>query len=378
MTTESVLFALLRAAVCGEVLSEEVVAACTPSTLSGVYHLSTRHDLAHLAAHALEGAELPECEALESLKKAKNRAIYRYARMEHEYERICRALEMAKISFLPLKGSVLRAFYPEPWMRTSADIDILVHREDLEKTVHLLEEAFSYQRKGKGSHDVSMYLPNGMHLELHYETIEDAISKSAQAVLSQIWNRAVPKEPGSFHYLMPDELFYFYHIAHMAKHIRNGGCGIRYFLDIWVMNHRMSFDAQKQEALLREGQRLTFAQAAEKLSEAWFADEAPDALSRQLEAFIFGGGIHGSVKNRVRVQNQKKYPISRIVIPYEDLMYYYPVLEKKPWLMPVYQVVRWVRLMKSIWNTCREKKLKKQLQGEEANAAIQLMQDLGI
>ena len=35
--------------------------------------------------------------------------------------------------FIPLKGSVVRDLYPERWMRTSADIDLLI-REDQEKT----------------------------------------------------------------------------------------------------------------------------------------------------------------------------------------------------------------------------------------------------
>ena len=48
-----------------------------------------------------------------------------------EYENLCSAFEKAQIPFLPLKGSVIRKYYPEAWMRTSCDIDILVHDEDV-------------------------------------------------------------------------------------------------------------------------------------------------------------------------------------------------------------------------------------------------------
>ena len=101
MTAESVLFALLRAAVCGEVLSEEVVAACTPSILSNVYHLASRHDLAHLAAHALENLALSDNDVLKKFKAAKSQAIYRYMRQDFEYHRIGDTLEQENL--LPQK-----------------------------------------------------------------------------------------------------------------------------------------------------------------------------------------------------------------------------------------------------------------------------------
>lgn len=71
-------------------------------------------------------------------------------KINHEYNRICDALESVEISFLPLKGSVLRQYYPEPWMRTSCDIDILVHENDLEKTTEYLvrDLGYIYDRKG--------------------------------------------------------------------------------------------------------------------------------------------------------------------------------------------------------------------------------------
>ena len=72
---------------------------------------------------------------------------------------------------MPLKGSVLRASYPQDWMRTSCDIDILVHREDLERAVELLVEKKQYRREVTNLCDVSLYAPSGVHLELHYDLV---------------------------------------------------------------------------------------------------------------------------------------------------------------------------------------------------------------
>ena len=45
---------------------------------------------------------------------------------EHTYNSICSALNRESIAYIPLKGSVIKDLYPESWMRTSCDIDILV------------------------------------------------------------------------------------------------------------------------------------------------------------------------------------------------------------------------------------------------------------
>ena len=47
-------------------------------------------------------------------------AIYRYEKINYELNRLRSALNEAQIPFIPLKGSVLRQYYPEPWMRTSS------------------------------------------------------------------------------------------------------------------------------------------------------------------------------------------------------------------------------------------------------------------
>jgi hypothetical protein len=40
-------------------------------------------------------------------------AIFRYEQLTHEYETLCKTLEKGKIPFMPLKGSVIRKYYPD-------------------------------------------------------------------------------------------------------------------------------------------------------------------------------------------------------------------------------------------------------------------------
>lgn len=350
MNAEGILLALVGAAVCGASVAEEVKTACTPEMLDAVCALADRHDLTHLVGQAASKLGLPESDALARSKKRAMQAFMRYTQQNYAYEQTCNALEEAKIPFIPLKGSVLRRFYPEPWLRTSCDMDILVRPEDLEQASGLLQQKLGYRYEGKTAHDYCLRAPGGVCLELHYCVIEDFVSKSAERILSGIWEDARPVENKTCQLALSDPLFYYYHMAHMAKHFVNGGCGIRSFLDVWILNHRMDCDKSAREALLEQGQLLTFARAAEKLSRIWFSGESPEALTEHMQRYIFDGGTYGTAENRVSIHQSKqggrlKYALSRIFLPYDILKHYYPVLQKHRLLTPVYQVVRWCKLL---------------------------------
>lgn len=354
MTAESVLFALLRAAVCDEVLSEEVVAACTPDVLSEVYSLAHKHDLAHLVSSSLENTALPQCDTLEKLAYAKNQAVYRFLRLDHAYQQICVVLESAAIPFIPLKGSVLRRYYPEQWMRMSSDIDILVREEQLEHAVEVLKSTLRFSAAEKGDHDISLYSPAGVHLELHYDTVQQRYADDRRrAVLAKIWETAEPVKPGSREFAMSGEMFYFYHMAHMAKHFENGGCGIRAVLDTWILDHRIGHDREKRSALLEQGGLLAFAQAMEKVAAFWFSGEMPDPITEQVSEYILRGGLYGNKENRAAFGQAKlggkwRYLITRrIFMPYEYLKAEYPILKTRKWLTPLCQILRWLRMLRS-------------------------------
>ena len=348
MDTTSLLLALLRHAVCGIELNRDAADACTPQNLEQVYALAQKHDLAHLAAHAVENLSIAECEPIKSLRKAKMAAIYRYTKLDYELERICSTLDGAGISFMPLKGTVLRPFYPEAWMRSSCDIDVLVRPEALQDAVLHLENA-GYRRSGKGHHDVSLFSPSGVHLELHYSLTDHTDSDPLREILDGIWEKAERKEGADNHYLMPDSYFYLHHIAHMANHFLRGGCGIRACLDIWILNHRMDANTAQREALLAQGGLLAFAKAAEKLAECWFSGQTPDQKTLHFSECVLNGGIYGTGANGAIMYKaadaKLRIPFHRILIPMDDLRYAYPILDKKPWLMPLCQVLRWFRLV---------------------------------
>ena len=386
MNAEKVLFSLLRAAVCDKPVADDVKAVLTEDMLQSVGILAKQHDLAHLLQQAVSKLGLPESPMLNQFKKAEQNAVFRYLRMVHDYQQLCEVLENAQIAFIPLKGSVLRNDYPEPWMRTSCDVDILVKEDQLELAENVLKKELKYVEEGKTDHDISLFSPAGVHLELHYDTMPECYEIfDSSAVMSRVWEDVVPKHPGAFLCCMSDAMFYFYHIAHMAKHLKNGGCGIRSFLDLWILNHRVENNAAERKQLLIEGDLLTFEETATRLAEVWFSGVEPDALTTALEQFVLNGGVYGTLRNTIVIKQDIKggklrYALQRIYIPYDTIKYYYPVLQKHKWLTPFYQVVRWCKLVfKGGWRRAAyELHANATVSREEVASVAKLMHNLGL
>lgn len=340
----SVLMALVRIAICGEAPSDEVKNACTPEMLQEVYALAAKHDLAHLAGHGISKLQLPESPALTKCKKAAMTALVRQTQQEYDLQKLYALLEQEEVPFLPLKGAVMRSFYPQPWQRTSCDIDILVKKEDLQRTVGYLEQA-GWKQWEQSSNEITFTSGGGTVLELHHSLMEDHVTMEAKDILADVWQHAQPVAGKIYHMELPDGWFYCCHLAHMAKHVLYGGCGVRPFLDLWILDKKMP------RLELPEGSGLEkFRQAAGKLAEVWFGGAPMDEKSRVLQDYILSGGTYGTVKNRVDMQKVKKggkgkYLMSRLFPPYSEMGGLFPVLQKHRWLTPVFYIVRPFRLL---------------------------------
>ena len=200
----------------------------------------------------------------------------------------------------------------------------------------------------KNYHDISLFSGSGVHLELHYSVLEKSELAMLPKVMETIWEEATPLAGKQCHMALSDAMFYCYHIAHMAKHFEIGGCGIRPFLDIWVLRNRITYDKAARNALLEKSGLSAFAKAAEKLSDIWFSGAEEDSVSRQLASYILSGGNYGGVENRIAVKHTQSkkgfsYVLSRLFLPYDTMKTQYPILEKQKWLLPFCYVARWFK-----------------------------------
>lgn len=348
--TIRILFALLRSAIGGAKLTSEERNEYSSELLQDLLKMASRHDVAHLLGLGLKKNGIAVSKENAEIEKGILMAVYRYEQLKYEFENLCSILEKARIPFLPLKGAVIRKYYPEAWMRTSCDVDILVHEEDLEKACSILVSENRYTYHQKGAHDIALFAPNKMHIELHYNLVEDGRANKSSEVLRNVWNVAGLRDGFSFCYEMSDEMYYFYHIAHMAKHFENGGCGIRPFMDLWILDNIIDANHDQRIELLKRGGLLKFAETAQRLSKVWFEEAEKDPISQQMEEYVLSGGAYGTGINRNVARRHKKgglikFALSRIIIPYDEMIIYDPVLKKHPWMVPFMVVRRWFRLI---------------------------------
>lgn len=376
---------LIKSEISGEMFDRTLCDDLTDENWRSLYQLSKRHDLAHLVGDAvLKNKLISDNDMKEKFEKQVFKAVYRYERINYELREIIKVLNEAQIPYIPLKGSVIRQYYPAPWMRTSCDIDILVHEDDLERAKCALTERLEYKFDSKGSHDIGAFSPSGVHLELHYKLIEDEIVGKADVPLLDIWSYA-SVEKDTYCFSLNDEMYFYYHIAHMAKHFEHGGCGVRPFIDLWVLRHSLPENKTERVELLERGGLLKFAEASEMLSKIWFDGAEYNSLTRQMEDYLLHGGVYGIVDNRVAVQQANKgskfkYALSRIWLPYERLRFHYPSLENHRWLLPLYEVRRWFKLLLcgGVKRSVNELKVNAVTNTETRNQTTQMLSEIGL
>ncbi len=377
-------FRLLRSAVSSIPLTDDELTEYSPDLLQDFLSIAKKHDVAHLIVLGLKKNGLLSDGDL-ALEKIMLKAAYRYERLNYEYKRICSALEEAEIPFIPLKGSILRRFYPEPWMRTSCDIDVLVHKDDLERAIEYLSKNLNYQEKERSAHDVTLFSLSNIRLELHFDLVEEGYANNAIETLNCVWDNVSPARDHVYLHEMSDSFFYFYHIAHMAKHLENGGCGIRPFLDLWILDRTQCADEKERYKHIDKVNLTRFANVTRDLCGVWFGDGTHDETTLKIQEYIIGGGAYGTIKNRVAIHQKNKggrigYILSRMFVPIERLKRYYPILEKYPILMPIMQIRRWFMLANPKIASMAKSELKsnRSLDKNKTDEMNKFMDDIGL
>lgn len=330
------IFSLIRNEIYGEPLPNDI-----EYDVKRLFAISKRHDIAHLIGDALFRNKLiSEDKAATFFKQQIVMAVYRYEKQTAEIKRISDAFSEAGIEYIPLKGTVIRELYPEPWMRTSCDIDILIHEKDIEKATESLF-GIGFETDGKKNyHDIHFYCGD-IHLELHFNICEN--KKQLDVGLSKIWDHA--EKVGDYEYRESPEYFVFHHIAHMAYHFLAGGCGIRPFIDLRILKQKGFYSEEKLLPLLEECNLVDFYRSVCKLTDVWLGEGKHDQLTLRMEKYIISGGVYGSSDNAnaagaAESKGKRKYLFKIAFPPYKTMCIIYPSLVKRKLLLPFYYIHR--------------------------------------
>lgn len=384
MNVRDLFTALLRNVIKGEMLDKQAIEeSLTDEKLATLFKIAKKHDVAHIICHALEqnGISL-NSEIRQSFLMEKEQAILRYEMIKSDTQEICSCFEDEGISYILLKGATVRRYYPEPWMRTSCDIDILVCEKELDRAVEALVKRCQYKTDGKKTyHDISLFSPFGMHLELHHSINEG--KAEYDALLSQVWEHARAIDCKREHCLS-NEFLIFHLMAHMAYHFVNGGCGMRSVIDIWILEHALDLDRKALEEMLKQAGLCEFYRAILALGAYWMEQKEPlEKLVLDVEKYVLLGGAYGTLaqnaaSGRVKKGGRLKYFWSRIFMPYKSLAILYPIIKKHKVLTPFCQIARWFSVLFKRKRIANEIKSVASVDKSQIEEMKSLFDDLGL
>lgn len=259
-------------------------------------------------------------------------------------DRISSVLNKHQIKHVFVKGESLRKYYPKQWMRLSGDIDVLISFNDKNKAIKcLMEEGDFTLTKGKlvsRSGGVSLDIKTSLGVPYH--------CKKVNKVYQRIWeNVEVDEENGRP--CLNDGMEYFNTVVHALKHLENGGCGIAHILDIWILNHKKDRTCIKKSIrneLLKQGGIKRAEEVLVSIAEKWFSGTNTESDYSELESFIINGNAFGDNRNKVLAIRAEKgrfgVTINKLFVSYSYLKQLFPQLEGRQWLLPFYEVRRWV------------------------------------
>lgn len=291
----------------------------------------------------------PEPRFIEYFHKKDIQERYQYSHQQQERKRVTTMLEKEKIPYILLKGSRMRQFYPDPTTRTSCDIDILFRGE--EKVIHEQMLSFGYEFLVDAGTTIN-YFCDPVEFEMHRYLFDDRLE--FHGFFDKVWEYSAPAKKGSYEYILTEEFFYVYMIAHMAKHFTRYGSGVRPVIDLYLYHRRApeNFDREKAEKILKELGLYDFEQRLKALTKAWFETGKLSEMDKKLTDYILGTGIYGdsrimnahAVKEPEKAEKARRQKILFYIFPSMEVMRrQYPNMLKCPALLPAAWVCRWCK-----------------------------------
>lgn len=327
-------------------------------TWEDIYRLAKYHSIDNLVFYSIEKLEKkPNEELYKKWKESRDRAILKGINQLYERDVIIEKLTKAQIDICPLKGCIIKELYPSQDMRTMADLDILMdsNKADLVKKV-FKEMGYVLDHIDEEGHDVYKKKPV-MNVEMHHYLVPlDILQKEILQYYEKQWERLIPDKNNKHFYHMTKEDFYIYHIAHMVKHYKLGGTGIRSFMDIYIYKKQYK-DILNWKYIYDELDKMKIKKLAitfEKVVEAWFQDGIIDDEIEQITTYIITSGTYGTLErsHKAVVQNKLEksnntfiYAIRRIFPNLKTMKKSYVILYKFPIALPFCWLHRGIRAL---------------------------------
>lgn len=304
------------------------------------YKFADFHNVANMLYYQIKDFDLPD-DVMKIYVDSSKKAVSRCARFEFMSDKICNMLEKADIEYALLKGKTLQKFYPIENMRISTDVDILLqnkNRSDVEKI--MLAENFE---KVSSADDEDVYHKNPIYsFEMHFDVIKK--ESYFYDYFSSYFGRSKKGDSNCREFSGEDQ--YIYNLFHLYNHYSNGGCGVRMFLDMYLIDKKLDLDYDYIENELAKIDLIDFNTFVRKMCKVLFDDVACEENEKLLLRYIFTSGTFGTWQVGIIANIQKqidgkkfffkkvKYVLKSWFLGLKPMQALYPVLNRFPFLLP--------------------------------------------
>ena len=333
-----------------------------------LFRMSAKHFIDALVGTTLKraGVVLPKYWEERMVK-----AVRKVLLFDVERKKLCAWMDRERIWYLPLKGIILKEYYPSIGMRQMSDNDILFDADAWERVEkHMLSEGYETESVGNGNHDVYQKAPV-YNFEMHRSLYGKGHDERWVEYYSDIKDCLIPDRADDrcYGYHMSDEDFYIYITSHAYKHYSGSGTGLRTLLDFYAyLNAKEdSLDFDYIRTACKKLGIDDFEQHNCILCRKVFAPQQTynqDSFEQSLSAdelemlqYYLSSGVYGTfermVANRIEKQTKAdgKKNLSKLnyyrhrVFPGMELYENYPLLVKHRFLIPAYWFYRIVRML---------------------------------
>lgn len=306
-----------------------------------LYKLSVRNAVQGILYLAVQsGAVTLSAETEAKLKKSYMTVLAREATQQEEIEYIRNAFNEENIEFMFLKGTHLKSLYPTPQMRFMVDMDILVKEESMNKGGKLIL-AHGFTQEMNNGKDIVLVKKPFLTIELHRMLfVEDYFMHN---YFTSVWDRV--ERISGLEYKMPINDLYVYTLAHLAEHYLEAGSCFRPLMDLYLMEKIYSeLDFEYINEQFKKISIEKFAVKIRQLCKCAFDNaEYNDDLITMENYIVFGAPVNNAEEvSRVALTKQTKSQrlLNSLFPGLRHMKLRYSILEKLPFLLPFFWVVR--------------------------------------
>ena len=313
--------------------------------LAGVYQYSQAHMISAIVGYALEKAGIKN----ELFTQARAKALRKAVILDADCRNISGKLEEAGIWHMPLKGSVMKDYYPAFGLREMSDVDIFFNPSYVFKVRKIMKElGFKTGDFFYCCHD-TYYREPVSNIEMHSGIMGISRNNALNEYFYNAKDKMILDDGKMYTYHLGPEDFYIYITAHTYRHYTLGGIGLRSLIDEYVYMRKFS-DSMDWGYISREFGKMEITEFEENLrtlAMSLFGGGELNASNREMLEYIKNskafGHLETNLENAIEKSyrgSKRRYVIGQIFPPFSTVKYLNPLVWKHKYLYPFFVINR--------------------------------------